>query len=81
MEVAMTKKDGGPAFPVAPGFVDENQNLCLPLTGMTLRDYFAGQVITGLYSNSMLKPSEPSGYVSAAYEVADAMLDEREKSR
>jgi hypothetical protein len=43
--------------------------------GMTLRDYFAGQIITGLISSkiSLIKSAHLS------YELADALLIERQK--
>jgi hypothetical protein len=69
----MRKNDGGPAHPVCTGNPDHWQK------GMSLRDWFAGQVIAGLYSNGNIQPSEPQGYVRAAYEIADAMIAERAK--
>ena len=62
------KQDGGPAFPsTAP-----TQN-----TGMSLRDWFAGQWLAGYIAN-------PHGYfetaeaaAQCAYTVADAMLEAR----
>lgn len=43
--------------------------------GMTLRDYFAGQVITGVISSKIsLRES-----ASLSYELADALLIERQK--
>ena len=45
---------------------------------MTLRDYFAAQAITGMWSNlaNKMTPSEAAAF---AYETADAMLAERAK--
>ena len=65
--------DGGPAFPCtdAKGFVSD---------GMSLRDYFAGQALAGL----LAFPGKdfPSSVIAlGAYDVADAMLAEREKER
>ena len=45
------------------------------IPGISLRDYFAGCALTGL-----LAANRQGGAVSLAYEVADAMLEEREKS-
>lgn len=64
--------DGGPAFPhfktnSATGYVE----LC-PQGGMTLRDYFAGQALSGMLAH--LLKSTPSAFASNAYEIADAML-------
>ncbi len=66
------QKDNSPAFPV--GWRNQEGNL--PSTGMTLRDYFAGQAITGLLFN---KKAFENTDMSAkwAYEIADAMLAER----
>ena len=44
------------------------------IPGISLRDYFAGCALTGL-----LAANQQGGAVSLAYEVADAMLEEREK--
>ena len=44
---------------------------------MTLRDYFAGQAMAGLITQEGWKTSE---LVTAAYQTADAMLAEREKT-
>ena len=58
---------------------------------MTLRDYFAGQALTGFLSapeviqrtlvevGSENGADSPQTFASAAYELADAMLKEREK--
>ena len=71
----MTKKDGGPAFPVAPGL------------GMTLRDWFAGQALAASYKlvvkeySSICDDDEQFWEWAAkdAYGIADAMIAEREK--
>ena len=63
--------DGGPAFPaMLPG-----GNYCTP--GMTLRDYFAAQALTGLISQCDM-PNEV--YAKMSYSIADAMLAARESS-
>lgn len=86
-----TKNDGGPAF---PGGLYEPQNGGTNdrepwNTGMTIRDWFAGQAIAGVIgavSNDteahieMKKTGSSAGYFArCAYAVADAMLAEREK--
>ncbi len=43
--------------------------------GMRLRDYFAGQAVIGLIDNV----NQPGPIAELAYEIADAMLIEREK--
>lgn len=50
--------------------------------GMTLRDYFAGQALIGLFSHPDSIPGElgfESWIGSLSYEIADAMMKEREK--
>jgi hypothetical protein len=54
-----------PAFPVQDGFY---------AAGMSLRDWFAGQALATLQPHWDAKP-----LAKAAYEVADAMLAERER--
>lgn len=67
------KNDGGPAFPV-----QEDERL-FGSYGMTLRDWFAGQVLTGMIMRNGLRGRgdvewfEQLG-ASYAYQVADAML-------
>ncbi len=55
------------AFPTDP-----NEN-----AGMTLRDYFAGQAITGF--DWEFAEFDQNAVASLAYRVADAMIAEREK--
>ncbi|MCP4286249.1 MAG: hypothetical protein GY792_17680 [Gammaproteobacteria bacterium] len=43
--------------------------------GMRLRDYFAGQALIGLIDDV----NQPGPMAALAYEIADAMLIEREK--
>lgn len=62
----MPKEDGQPAFPTHPGMQFND--------GMTLRDYFAAK--------AMLMFPECHSFSNRAklsYELADAMLNEREK--
>lgn len=51
--------------------------------GMTLRDYFAGQVITGLINNELIDALGPDRFptvaAQTAYQIADAMIKERSK--
>jgi hypothetical protein len=68
----MNLKNGGPAFPnITPDMnVDGGP-------GMTLRDWFAGQVLALVLSQD---GSRIAGKLAAnAYEIADAMLTERAK--
>lgn len=69
--------DGGPAFPVGPKIP------ALVCTGMSLRDYFAGQVLSGLFAGGQgltVGPHEPNDNAKiarVAYCLADAMLEAR----
>jgi hypothetical protein len=65
-------KDGGPAFPRSPGD-----------SGMSLRDYFAGQALIGMIASAPItdrtdprKVNKP-GWARQAYGFADAMLEAR----
>lgn len=50
--------------------------------GVTVRDYFAGQAITGLASLSDNPHSPPiSGQAVLAYKLADALIDAREEKQ
>lgn len=73
--------DGGPAFPKTYGVSN----------GMTLRDWFAGQMLCGFgaaFANMIaddgasVEAMEPAakGMALTAYAFADAMLAERERS-
>ena len=65
-------KTGGAAFPLESDYGSQ--------PGMTLRDYFAGQVIGGLLECSSLRSrSDHSLAAEVAYRVADAMIAERGK--
>ena len=45
--------------------------------GMSLRDYFAAKVITGAVQT--VSPGSQSELAKRAYQIADAMLEQREK--
>ena len=73
------RDEGGPAFPV----IAEN-GLGHVADGMTLRDWFAGQVaaaVVGGLTAASISTSEDdvTAVAKAAYRVADAMLAERSK--
>ena len=82
--------DGGPVFPVnydhqtfQPKTTDEARRL---MTGISLRDHFAGQALIGLLSNPKLQPEilkqggAHGGWIeTSAYAWADAMLQARKK--
>lgn len=72
------RKDGGQAYPAAWG---DYQNGGDYIRGMTLRDWFAGQALSGLcaYSGagSALLSANPRAMAGTAYVWADAMLSAR----
>jgi len=88
----MSKNNGGPAFPVAdpswldPATIAHGKRLA---SGMTLRDWFAGMAMQGIYAcpvqlyradgTPMPDPLTSADIAKMAYEEADAMLAEREK--
>lgn len=67
--------DGGPAFP-RPATLQESFIYAHEQDGMTLRDYFAGQAMTGCLPGSMTE-IPPEEYAKWAYRMADAMLAAR----
>lgn len=83
----MSKEDGGPAFPRAPfEYVDAGTGLdwkVLEQGGMSLRDWFAGMILQGMYasqSNEVAWPSKDAHerMADVAFSQADAMLKARE---
>lgn len=67
----MSKNDGGPAFPRGEYS-----------RGMSLRDWFAGQVLTGFFADRGLayfSEDDRTKLAATAYELADAMLAERDR--
>jgi len=95
----MAMKDGGPAYPtfeLERVYLDDADRLGrmthVPVGGMSLRDYFAGQALIGLLSCDLwvkglddtikTQPGQFKPYVAAhAYLLADAMLKAREATR
>ena len=81
--------DGGSAFPV----LDNNGHaLVMREPGMSLRDYFAGQALAGLFSSDVileaayLEASDKGGKAGEeiaeyAYSMADAMIAARAQYR
>jgi hypothetical protein len=66
----MTKETGGLAFGAHP----ESANWHPSWQGMTLRDYFAAKAMQVFLTNER---STMTGDATAAYEMADAMLEAR----
>ena len=72
------RHDGGPAFPIkGRGAFDLE---LVHSEGMTLRDWFAGQVIASVKA---WHPADKQGKPAAviAYEIADAMLAARSEAK
>ena len=80
-----TQRDGGSAFPLLPPLgPDGTSAVGYPYVsaGMTLRDYFAAQALTGMLANpqgdySPLLKSAVERFAYDAYACADAMLEAR----
>ena len=81
----MKKNDGGPAFPIAPveGFPKWRGH-----KGISVRDYFAAQVIAQCSITVKVGDDEADPalvaayayrYAKTAYAIADAMIEERSK--
>jgi hypothetical protein len=66
------KPKNPPAFPLSDEAHITNE-------GMTLRDYFAGQLVAGISCSDTLQTPEIEA--EWAYKMADAMLAEREKGQ
>ena len=80
----MTDKinDGGPAFPTAPAYAADGRTLSYGVAGMALRDWFAGQALTGLMANPHANIEWMEKHaVTSAYNAADAMLARREQTK
>lgn len=67
------KNDGGPARPVVAHHEVYS-------TGMSLRDWFAGQAMQGLIANARLGVATNAAIAADAYAMADAMLAQRAKA-
>lgn len=74
----MKQNDGGPAFPSREHHGIEGARHVYVEGGMTLRDWFAGQALAGLTSNTDVRVADDV-MAAGAYGFADAMLAEREK--
>jgi hypothetical protein len=67
----MKNNDDETAFPVAIGQTTAD------MKGMSLRDWFAGQVMQGLYANPNLREFTDSELASIAYKQANEMMEAR----
>lgn len=70
----MNTQHGGPAFPPSIAYQDKGEYR--PYHGMTLRDYFAGQALAIVSA-----PCSDASLAAWCYQIADAMLAEREKGK
>ncbi len=70
---AFLEKDGGPIHPTSIQFGDGSE---MSSNGMSLRDWFSGQVLSGFMSAKAMhfNPDDDAAY---CYRVADAMLAAR----
>lgn len=73
--------DGGPAFPSPEHRAFDSPRLLAPTAGMSLRDWFAGQALIGLSAVYDSEVTRAESEAARAYELADAMLIYRERSR
>ena len=78
----MNINDGGPAFP-HPEVARLQDGRCVVADadpGMTIRDWFAGQAISGMITPGCVQMTEATrkARASEAYAIADAMLKARE---
>lgn len=84
----LQKKDGGSAFPV-PARKDDKfsghayAEFYPASPGMSLRDYFAGQILVGFWNDRQIgfySADDRAKLAQSSYEFADALLAERAKS-
>lgn len=73
----MTQDNGGAAFPCPEQFRDGIVHP--PQPGLSLRDWFAGQIAGGMaaHSGTVGCPFGPGDIAQRSYEVADAILSAR----
>lgn len=70
-------KDGGQAFPAAAA-IGPQGDVYQPYEGMSLYQWFAGQALAGLSTNEEMTVKDTA---KIAYDIADAMIAERELAR
>lgn len=72
------KPNGGPAFPCSnEQFTHGNPQTGDAWSGLSMRDWFAGQALAGATKHEGCQPG-PEGMAKRAYALADAMLAARE---
>ena len=67
-----------PAFPKLPITRESNGEILYQSDGMTLRDYFAAKAMQGIVTDTGWMGNTVSTLAGMSYEVADAMMKERE---
>ena len=67
-----TKDNGAPAFPITAGHE-------VYATGLSARDWFAGMALQGVLASDGTGFASANELAAAVYEIADAVLAEREK--
>ena len=85
----MAQKDGGLAFPAEyAGVSAQGAEITITHPGMSLRDYFAAVALQGIIAHdgtvansSHAQSAYNAAQVYRSYELADAMLVERERFR
>jgi hypothetical protein len=76
----MIDKTGGPAFPTNAVLNEDGSIYQWPESGMTLRDWFAGQALMSMLSQpDKITDSTYAKAAELSYKFADAMIEEREK--
>jgi len=78
----MSINDGGPAYPCQPLERDGMPSAAME-PGLSIRDHFAGLAMQAHIGLDMYAKGEwmPHKVATHAYEMADAMLAERERGR
>lgn len=73
--------NGGPAFPQTHVHPKQGDLELIPgwmgREGMTLLDYFAGQIASGLYMKA--HPSDPRDAADYCYRIAECLVAEKSK--
>ena len=69
--------DGGPAFP-QPDVYHPSGQIQYGTPGMSLRDWFAGQALAGMWACSVVRGNARE-LAETAYRNADAMIAARQK--
>ena len=68
----MQNNDDETAFPVAIG------QTAADMKGLSMRDWFAGKVIQGIYADSEMR-GDCAKFAQMAYKQADAMMEVRKE--